>query len=399
MNQTTEVVLWSALILAWMLIPLIIVQYRLVVVPRRYEEIKNRFPLQRRDEPGGARAGISAALLYARLLHPRANEEDAERLTREQFWYFHGWDRYALGLIFVTLLSALLLYFSGLWIVDRLTRAADAAPSLLGRIDTPFVMALWGAFVWSLYEIWSRRKSSDLTPVEVFDVALRLVIAIPIGYAFSLLVFQTVPSLAAFIASAFPLRDIRRLMRKQALQKLGENAQISSTLASKGYLGEVLSGIGNDTIVRLEELNIETFLDLAYADPIRLMVRTGTPIQLVLAWIDQALLAVYVTAKKAQFDALGMPCALDVREFYLANSLDPATGAEKKDWWQTGAAQSLATKVDIPLELLPQVLRSISEDPYVRFLDAAWYGVGTSHRHEARSDRPAVASQGGVPSN
>src|SRR5262249_43618554 len=208
-----------------------------------------------------------------------------------QFGYFQRWNRYAPPLVLVALLSGLMLYFSGLWIVDRLTTPTGAAPTALGRIDTPIVMALWGAFVWSLYEIWSRRVSGDLTPAEVFDVALRFVIAIPIGYTFSRLVFQTVPSLAAFTASAFPLRDVRRLLRKQTLQKLGESQKSSSTLADKGYIAQLISGVGNDTIVRLEELNIETYLDLAYTDPIRLMVKTGVPIQLVLAWIDEALLA------------------------------------------------------------------------------------------------------------
>jgi len=74
---------------------------------------------------------------------------------------------------------------------------------MLSRIKPPFVMALWGAFVWSLYEILSRRKSGDLTPVELYEVAVRFVTAIPIGYAFSLLVFDTVPALAAFAISAF----------------------------------------------------------------------------------------------------------------------------------------------------------------------------------------------------
>jgi hypothetical protein len=254
-------------------------------------------------------------------------------------------------------------------------------------------MALWGAFVWSLYEIWTRRKSGDLTPVEVVDVDLRLVVAIPIGYAFSLLAIEPVPSLAAFAASAFPLRDVRQLIRKHALQKWSVNDQVTSTRASKGYLGEVLSGIGNDTIVRLEELNIETYCDLAYADPIRLMVKTGVPIQLVLAWIDQALLAVYAAPHKAQFELLGMPCALDVREFYLDHFGDPRM-LQQKDWRSDKAVVDLAASLKIPLEIMPQLLRSVTVDPHVEFLARAWYGVGTSKAAasaEVASSRSALA--------
>jgi hypothetical protein len=371
MNATTLVLLWAGLILAWLFIPLIIIQYRLVVVPQRYEEIKQRFLRSSGAGVGGQQK--SAGWYYVRLVYPDALNTDPEPVLKAQFWHFHAWSRYALPLIIVALLSGLMLACSGLWITDRLRQDG----TILGRIDPPFIMALWGAFVWSLYEIWSRRKSGDLTPVEVMEVALRFVVAIPIGYAFSLLVFETVPSLAAFAASAFPLRDVRQLLRKQTLQKLSESPQGSSSLVSKGYLGEVLNGIGNDTIVRLEELNVETFLDLAYADPIRLMVKTGVPIQLVLAWVDQALLAVYAAPHKARFDQLGMPCALDVREFYLDHCLDLATGKEK-NWRDDPAVNDLATALGISIVILPQMLRSIYADPQVQFLSSAWYGPAAS---------------------
>ena len=373
MGTTTLALLWEALIVSWLLIPIVVIQYRLVVVPRRYAEIEDHFM-------GGApiptvasgRGEMSAGEHYARLHNRKTGREDAQQFLAEQFWHFHGWSRYAIPLIAVMLLSGLMLYFSGLWIEARLIRVAGSAPSLLDRIDPPFVMALWGAFVWSLNEIWSRRVSGDLTPIELFDVAVRFVVAIPIGYAFSLLVFETVPSLAAFVASAFPLRDARQLLRKQALKKLGEDASGSAARVSGKSLGDVVTGMGNDTIVRLQELNIETFQDLAYTDPIRLMVKTGVPIQLVLAWIDQALLAVYLAPHKETFNRLGMPCALDVREFYL-NHLITAAGAEAPNWRTDPAVTALATEMKVAVDSLPQPLRSIYEDPQVKFLAAAWY--------------------------
>jgi hypothetical protein len=394
--MTLSVIMWAGLFVAWMLIPSIVTQYRYVIVPTRYREIKERFlPCG-----SGPRAQEkSAAWYYVRLNRPGVDPDDpvdAEGELKSQFWHFHSWWRYFVPLVIVVVLSGLMLSLSGLWIIEKLSTPADAPPSastLIGRIPVPFIMALWGAFVWSLYEIWTRRKSGDLTPVEVVDVELRLVVAIPIGYAFSLLAIEPVPSLAAFAASAFPLRDVRQLIRKHALQKWSVNDQVSSTRASKGYLGEVLSGIGNDTIVRLEELNIETYFDLAYADPIRLMVKTGVPIQLVLAWIDQALLAVYAAPHKAQFELLGMPCALDVREFYLDHFGDPRM-PQQKDWRNDKAVVDLAASLKIPLEIMPQLLRSVTVDPHVEFLARAWYGVDTSKAAasaEVASPRSALA--------
>jgi hypothetical protein len=250
--------------------------------------------------------------------------------------------------------------------------------SLLSGIRLPLVMALWGAFVWSLYEILSRRKSGDLTPVELYEVAFRLVSAVPLGYASALLVPESVAAFMAFAVSALPLRDIRQIVRKQSLQKLSESPTSSSSLSSKGYLGEALSGMGNDTLARLQELNIETVLDLAYADPIRLVIKTGVPIQLALSWIDQALLAVYVLELKPKFEKLGMPCALDICEFYTRNCFDIATGQDK-DWRNNQAVKDLSAKLDIPMEnLVPQLLRSIFDDPHTQFLVRVWYGPATN---------------------
>src|SRR5262245_26714065 len=100
MNQATQIVLWTALTLSWLLIPLVIVQYRLVVVPRRFDEIRDRFPAERREphrEPAGA--GTFAALLYTRLLKPMAFDAEAEQFVAAQFWYFHRWNRYAPPLV------------------------------------------------------------------------------------------------------------------------------------------------------------------------------------------------------------------------------------------------------------------------------------------------------------
>lgn len=236
-------------------------------------------------------------------------------------------------------------------------------------------MALWGAYVWSLYEILSRRKSGDLTPVELYDIATRYVTAIPVGYAFSLLVFNTVPALAAFAISAFPLRDIRQFFRKYSLSKFDDKSQSPSSAAAKGYLGDTLCGMGNDTIARLEELNIETYLDLAYADPIRLLIKTGVPIELVLSWIDQALVSVYAAPHKTSLALYGMPCALDICEFYARHCWDVALNDYKPTWKTDPAVQALATKLEVPDEIVvKQILRGIFEDPYTQFLVRVWFG-------------------------
>jgi hypothetical protein len=201
-------------------------------------------------------------------------------------------------------------------------------------------------------------------------VAFRFVAAVPIGYAFSLLVFDTVAGFMAFAVSAFPLRDIVLLIRSRALekQKIEERPQPASSPTSKGYTGELLSGLGSDTLARLQELNIETYLDLAYTDPIRLMVQTGAPIKLVLAWIDLALPAVYFPQTKPTLEQLGMPCASDVCAFYTNYCFDVATGKPREKWDEEQAVKDLSLKLQTTPKMLYIPLTNLYEDPNARFL-------------------------------
>ena len=421
MDCTTLKLIAAGLFLLWLFAPVAVIVYRTTTVPKRYQEIVDRFmqaPAPDRLAPDPHNREKSGAWHYARLFDPDCDPSapgELEDPIKKQFFHFHGWSRYAVPLGLMIGLSGLMLAFSGFWLADALsplapiersanpTEAVQATGTttnlpaqipktssdnsnnhvpitgLSMRVKPTFILALWGAFVWSLYEILNRKNTGDLSPVELYDVAFRFATAVPIGYAFSLLVGDTIPGFLAFAISAFPLRDVQQLLRKQALQKLGQTPQASSALASQGYLNEVMTGMGNNTIARLQELNIETYLDLAYTDPIKLLIKTGVPIQLVLAWIDQALLAVYAAPHKSKFEQLGMPCALDLCEFYARHCFDVDNNKER-DWANAQAVKDLAaalsTKEDVMLPelLVHQLLLGIFEDPHSQFLIRVWNG-------------------------
>ncbi|HEY8153696.1 MAG TPA: hypothetical protein VII72_06160 [Myxococcota bacterium] len=382
MDTATSILLAMGLLVAWMIGPIMVLRYRIVVVPKRYEEIRDRFV---GNDPEGLRAtpddrSRSGAWHYARLLSPGTKPEDPEKTLKQQFWHFHGWNRYRLPLAAVVVLSGLMLAFSGLWIAQKLCPPPSTPiGTALARIEPVFPMALWGAYVWSLYEILSRRKSGDLTPVELWEIASRYVTAIPVGYAFSLLIdLSSAQPLAAFAVSAFPLRDIRQFFRAYSLSKLDRKSETASSADSRGYLSDTLCGVGNATIARLEELNIESYMDLAYADPVKLMIKTGAPIELVLAWIDQAMLSVYAAPHKAALASYGMPCALDMCEFYARHCWD-VVGGTSKPWEINAAVLALAHKLEIPAVILvEQILRNVFEDPHTQFLVRVWHGPATS---------------------
>ena len=120
----------------------------------------------------------------------------------------------------------------------------------------------------------------------------------------------------AFIAASFPLRDLQRWLRKRALEKMKveETAKLESTRA--GYLTQVVDGLSPDTVARLEEIGIVTFADLAYADPIRIMVKAGISLRHIIQWMDHAMLAIYALDYKQKLAENAITCSLDAKEFY-----------------------------------------------------------------------------------
>jgi hypothetical protein len=272
-----------------------------------------------------------------------------------------------------------------------------SAQASVGKLEESFVLALTGAYVWSVYEILSRSRSRDLTPDILLEMTLRYIAAVPIGYAFSLFAQPGFAPTLAFASAAFPLRDLRLLWRKRALRAI-ESKSSTEARASEGHLRTTVDGLSDTTLARLEELQIVTFLDLAYANPVRLMARTGYSLRHLLAWIDQALLAVYGPSVKPSFTRIGLPCALDVSEFYEVHCYDPKTD-EPRDWQNDPAVLDLAKALDVPLTFVPEVLVRVHTDPHVQFLASIWYaGLNEAKKATQGPPKPATqASAGGQP--
>jgi hypothetical protein len=284
----------------------------------------------------------------------------------EEFFRVHSFLAYLAPLTLLSLVSAAVVITIALWVDVALGKAQG------NNITTAVIMSLCGAYVWVVYEILSRVRSQDLAPIDLYELTLRLLAAIPIGYAFSLLALDGKEGLFAFIAAAFPLRDVQLILRKRAMKKLDMEGRANESRALEGHLGKVLNGLSDATLARLEELGIITYMDLAYTNPIRLMARTGYSLRHILAWIDQALLAVYAPSLKVKMAELGVPCALDAYEFYEAHCLDPGT-KKPLSGASDPALKALASGLQIDPVLLVEILREVYVDPHVKFLNAIWY--------------------------
>ena len=123
---------------------------------------------------------------------------------------------------------------------------------------------------------------------------------------------------------------------------------------------------------------------MAYSDPIRIMMQTGYPLPLVIDWIDQSLLALYVGDKRADLTRMGLRCALDVYEFVELHGLWTPGSGNDLDQGQRGtptgtdfdALELVATKLDVDKELVHDLFLRIYSDPQTVVLRRLWYVNG-----------------------
>jgi hypothetical protein len=279
--------------------------------------------------------------------------------------------RYFLSVPAVTIVLGLNVWTCFAWAQAKLSGSGAMA----GELELTHVMALAGAYLWSVFEVLGRYRTRDLTPEDMLEMGLRNIAAIPLGQAFSMLATQEFAPALAFACAAFPLREVKLLIRERALKQIG-----SQTLTAKqggdGRLGVVLNSLGDATLARLEELHIETYMDLAYVNPTRLMAKTGQPLRIVLAWIDQALLIVYAAPHVRALAGSSIPCALDAQEFFL----DHFEGRQPGEWRSDPAVLAMADALKVPVDTIHEMFKRVHEDPHVRFLHAIWHAV---EQHES----------------
>jgi hypothetical protein len=186
-------------------------------------------------------------------------------------------------------------------------------------------------------------------PVDLYEIDFGLLASVPLGIAFSLITaeLEGVRSFMAFAASAFPLRDVSLLIRQYATRKMlgspdGSAARVagsSSTRPTERHLGTAIEGLSDETLARLSEIRITTILDMAYSDPIKIMVQTGFPLPVIIDWMDQSIWALYVGDLKAEINRWGIRCSLDVCEFVDLHLLEG--GEKKKEITQLGRVNTI----------------------------------------------------------
>ncbi len=365
-----ETLIWIGLGVALAAIPGYVAYYARHVVPTRRDELREILTPQ-------------VAACYLAVFRPgtRISSNHVLQVLR-RFEDFHRPSRYLRLGLFAFLPSAIGLVAVAAWILAVGSESTTGA----ARIPTTAIFAFLGGWVWSLYEVIDRGTRRTLVPDTLADAAFRMLASVPLGYAFSLLVMQSVMPFLAFAISAFPIRDVRLYLNRRALEQLKFGASTPAA-PQQERLQDRVPAIGTDALAQLREVGITTVTDLAYADPVRILVETGLPLRRVVVWIDAALLANYVGENVAKLRAMGIGSAVEASHFFVDYGSYEGDDGERlidDDKTLDDEVMQLAEVLGIPAWFVLNLLAELHGDPHVALVDAFWgEGVGDCEVVEA----------------
>lgn len=231
------------------------------------------------------------------------------------------------------------------------------------------VAAIAGAYTWNVSALISGAAGHNLPPGTLLSAVLRLVVAVPMGYAIASLATESLGPFIAFSIGAFPLSTVQLILQKIGAKQLNLDAAPD---AKRDQLVK-LSGIDTPIADRLGEADVSTVPQLAYCDPVQISMRTNLSFQFVLDLVSQALAWIYLEDKLNDLRKLGLRGTVEVRS--LLENLD-SDDTEEHDAAQIlfGVAAGLVGIT--PAEAFRGVCEEMAFDPYTDFVWEVWQEAG-----------------------
>jgi hypothetical protein len=241
-------------------------------------------------------------------------------------------------------------------------------PSLLAfaKLATPAAIAGFaGAYVWTIYDFVDRFRTLSLPAGALHMIWFRLLLG-PIlgGYAAQLLNKDFAP-VFSFALASIPVASLFKWMQDTASQKFSIGSQ-SSSVPPKW---ELVQGLTQDIVARLNEVGVSSVAHLANQDPVNLLRLTNIEWRNILDMMDQAYLATYVD------DAIGKLRAKRIRGAIEMAVLcerikhgDAATSANA-----LAVIQSIAPDLGKDEASVRNLVQNLAEDPQVQRIWSLWW--------------------------
>lgn len=224
--------------------------------------------------------------------------------------------------------------------------------------------AIAGAYLWVVNDHISRARRLDFSPSDVQWGVLRLIIAVPMGYCFAAVAAKSVGPFVAFALGAFPLETLNSMLRRLAEKNLGLGATAEE--ASDDIIK--LQGVNKAIVERLLNEDVTTVTQVAYCDPVRLVMRSNLTFNFVTDCMNQALAWMYFQDDLKIIRPFGMRGAVEIKN--LIDAYDKNTSSEHAR--AVAAFPKIAGAIKQDEATLQLAFREIAGDPYTVFLQRVW---------------------------
>jgi hypothetical protein len=235
---------------------------------------------------------------------------DAESIARDYFSTYYNRHEYlgALALNFITGCVALIFISARIGFPSPILN-----PHVIAFIQKPVwgnavLWSLIGSYLWNCYDLIRRTTNFDLTPDAFTKMWLKLWIAAAVA---SIISSGLTPALQPTIGFAIGLISIPVLFEIVS-DRASKVLNVKSTEGDNSTAIRVLQGATPCVIDTLNDFDIESTVQLAYCDPMNVMMSTNLPWVVIIDMIDQALLFNYIGADVAKIRSGGYRGSIEV---------------------------------------------------------------------------------------
>jgi hypothetical protein len=254
---------------------------------------------------------------------------------------------------------------------------ASAAPSPgrfapLGDITLPpgSAAAIAGAYLFVVGDAILRARLCTMNMSDMYWYVLRLLLAVPMGLAFSETASPALASLVSFGLGAFPIDSLMKILRRLTNKSIGSTEETQET-------DEVvqLDGVTVPISAALAAEGINSIDELVGADPVLLSLRTGIPFPSILRFASQAVAWIHLDDRAGQLVRLGLGNAYLISQFIVelqSQRANAALAPKPADQRLADAVQVLNKDKTTPPVPSPAsveaAFKAISEHGYTKFL-------------------------------
>ena len=245
-------------------------------------------------------------------------------------------------------------------------------------------LAILGGYMWVAYDQIARATYDDLRPADLYWAAFRLLIAVPIAYAFSKVFTGALAVPLSFLLGAFPTQTIMTIAQRWASKYM----QLTDAQTQQQSQLQALPAVDTFVAERLGAEGMTNPYQLARADPVKLAIRTGYPFSFVLICANQALSWMYFRDKSDVARKYGLDGAGECADLRRSLSSDDQIVMHRAG----EVVKELAKELGVTEAALLNQLDEICLDPYTEFNELCWLARNADEQSTASTH---TASNGG----